>query len=57
MSMNIVKRDDVDVEGEETECVLVMSIDQQALPPAIRHVTTPVDHGYPPYLRLGGKPV
>ena len=57
MSMNIVRIDDVDVQCEETECVLVMSINQQALPLAIRYVTTPVDHGHPPNLRPGGKPV
>ena len=56
MSMNIVHSHHIDVEGEETECVLVVSIDQQALSPSIRHVTTPVDHRYPPNLRPGGKP-
>ena len=57
MSMDIVNCEDVDKVCEETECVRVTSVDLQALPPAIRHITAPVDQGHPQHLRPGGQPV
>ena len=57
MRIDIVECEDIDKVCEQAECMRVARVDLQALPPAIRHITAPVDQGHPQHLRPGGQPV